>query len=72
MKKGKELSVNELMCLYQWRRLYPRRWKAELRKSWVNSYYPCVSKQCSFVLQNMRNKYGPSWLAKLNLNKIDL
>lgn len=61
----RQLADNELVALQEYAAKHGRTWKSSLRRDWMNGH-------CAGELHAIRNEFGPSWLQKFKLPKIDL
>lgn len=61
----RQLTDNELAALQEYAAKHGRTWKRNLRTDWMNGH-------CTGYLQAIRNEFGPSWLQKFKLPKVDL
>ena len=43
-----------------------RTWKRKLNEAWATAKYPAALKLHQAELQQIRNQFGPSWLARIN------
>jgi len=62
----KQLTPRQLDALARVAKYYGRTWKSTLRQAWMTGQYGCYMEDRE-ALQNVRNSYGPSWLANLKL-----
>lgn len=62
------LTNDQLQALRSYAKQYGRYWKASLRESWMNGDYSGFQGEPAY-LQQVRNTFGPSWLARFVLPK---
>lgn len=62
-RRGASLSSADVAALVQYAASHGRTWKAKLRADWENG-------RCQGELQMMRNTFGPSWLASVDLRAL--
>lgn len=61
-----KLTTEQYQALANFAKVHGRRWKAILNNAWMNGNYPSDSK--ASILQGIRNKFGPTWLANFSLS----
>jgi hypothetical protein len=57
-------NADQLKALEDFREANGKNWKEELMTAWMNGRYPISAKGYTHLLQQVRNNFGPSWLAK--------
>ncbi len=62
-----EITVEELTVLRNFARHYGRNWKAHLRWQWEHDYD--TYQPHAATLRSLRNRLGPSWLARFTLKE---
>jgi hypothetical protein len=58
-------NAEQIEALKEWAKLHGRNWKAPLRDAWMDGDYHGFEN--SHLLQQVRNTFGPSWLARFRL-----
>lgn len=61
------LTTEQYEALHKFAKTYGRRWKSTLNSCWETGYYG--SDDDSASLQQIRNNFGPSWLARFRFPK---
>jgi len=59
-------SKEQLKALESFKSLHAENWKDELSQCWMKGNYPRMSSDDSAYLQQLRNQFGPKWLAEVN------
>jgi hypothetical protein len=62
-----EITVEELTVLRSFAARYGRNWKAHLRWQWEHGYDDY--QENAATLRSLRNRLGPSWLARYTLRE---
>lgn len=66
-QRGARLSPAELQALAYWQLHHGRHWKAELMKAWGDHVYGrCLPSDHAPLLHGLRNRLGPTWLARFS------
>jgi hypothetical protein len=60
-------TTEQINAVIHFARYHGRYWKAELSGCWITGHYPSGVDSC--YLQQVRNQFGPEWLAKFSLKK---
>lgn len=60
-------NAEQIDALREWAALYGRNWKSALRTAWMDVEYKGFEK--GYLLQQVRNTFGPSWLVRFVLAK---
>lgn len=61
-----DLSEKQRTAVIAFRDTYGRYWKSKLRECWMKAEYPRgLPEDHAALLQQVRNQFGPEWLAKL-------
>lgn len=63
--KQRTPTTQQIEALEQFAAIHGRNWKTVLGNAWMNGNYNGFEKD--WLLQQVRNTFGPSWLAKLSL-----
>jgi hypothetical protein len=58
-------NAEQILTLQAWARLHGRTWKQALGEAWSSGNYGGFA--ASPYLQQVRNNFGPSWLARFKL-----
>jgi hypothetical protein len=59
----------QLEALKAWKKRYGKDWKTELNIAWQFANYGSEFRDQSHLLQQLRNKGGPTWLSKFKLDE---
>ena len=66
-----DISREQGIALLVYRDANGKQWKSKLSMDWMRAGYPSVSSGHGAALQQIRNTYGPSWLAKVTNANLD-
>jgi hypothetical protein len=71
-KTGLEtLSVEEVTALVAYKQSVGQRWKTQLRSDWMRAGTCHVDNNTYSLLQQLRNRLGPSWLRGVQSSALD-
>jgi hypothetical protein len=71
-KTGLEtLSVEEVTALATYKQSVGQRWKTQLRSDWMRAGTCHVDSNTYSLLQQLRNRLGPSWLKDVKDSALD-
>ena len=63
-----DLDVHQVAALIRWKAIRGRTWKRELLQAWETGRYGFAGEPDTCLLQQVRNKIGPSGLSRIRLD----
>jgi hypothetical protein len=69
---GNKPTTEQIQALVAFARANGRTWKSKLNHAWMTGLYDDypATDRCD-LLQQVRNSFGPSWLVRFSLRKVD-
>jgi hypothetical protein len=64
-RKPKQPTTDQLFALINYANANGRTWKSKLNDDWMNG-------RAEGELQQVRNQFGPTWLARFKLPRVDI